>query len=308
MSKVNYSISISVFLTMLILFTACHSTNQQGSENEVAKTYVSLTHPSIQNITEYIQLNGITVLQKKDNIRSTNTGYITSLNLKPGDLVKTGQVYCSIQTKEQQALKNISSLDTSLDKFQRPIKVIANASGILTSINFLQGDYITEGDVLATVSETTSLVIQVNVPYEYNKYVNQGTSCEIILPDGNLIRTKISGALPTVDVVSQSQTYFISMPGFSLPENLNLTVRIPRIQKNQLLCIPTGAVQTDEMQKTFWLMKVINDSVAIKTIVQTGLQNDSMTEIISDKISVSDKIIFQGAFSLADSSIVTYDK
>ena len=120
--------------------------------------------------------------------------------------------------------------------------------------------------------------------------------------------TTITGAMPTVEATSQSQTFFIRLPNESLPENLNVTIRIPRRQKNNLLCVPTASIQTDEMQKEFWVMKIVNDSMAIKVNVQTGLQNDSITEIISDKISATDKIIFQGAFALADSSLVTFGK
>ena len=308
MEKVNKSPSFIVLLTSLFLFCCCHNSNERPTESSEVKTLVSVVKPSFQNITEYFQLNGVTLLQKKDNIRSTNTGYITSMQFKQGDFIQAGQLYCTLGTKEQQALKNISSLDSSLNKFQKPLSVFANASGIITTINALQGDYVSEGDVLANVSEPSSLVVQVNVPYEYNQYVSAGKPCEIILPDSHSIHTTLTGAIPTVDATSQSQIFFIRLPNESLPENLNVTIRIPHRQKNNLLCLPTASVQTDEMQKEFWVMKIVNDSLAIKVYVQTGLQNDSITEIISDKISIHDKIIFQGAFTLPDSSLVIFDK
>ncbi len=308
MEQINKSISILLLLTTLIFFCGCHNADKTAAETAAVKTLVSVVHPSFQNITEYIQLNGVTLLQKKDNIRSTNTGYITSLKFKQGDFIKAGQIFCTIGTKEQEALKNISSLDSSLNKFQKPLSVFANASGIITTISALHGDYVSEGDVLANVSEPSSLIVQVNVPYEYNQYLSAGKTCEIILPDGKIIRTTITGAMPTVDATSQSQTYFIRLPNESLPENLNVTIRIPHKQKNNLLCVPTASIQTDEMQKEFWVMKIVDDSLAIKVNVKTGLQNDLVTEIISNKISIGDKIIFQGAFALADSSLVIFDK
>lgn len=308
MNQIHKSISVLLLLSSLIFFGGCHSVDKSAEETTEVKTLVTVVQPSFQNITEYIKLNGVTLLQKKDNIRSTNTGYITSLKFKQGDFIGEGQLFCTLGTKEQEALKNISSLDSSLNKFQNPLSVLANASGIITTISALQGDYVSEGDVLANVSEPSSLIVQVNVPYEYNQYVSAGKPCEIILPDGKTIRTTITGAMPTVDATSQSQSFFIRLPNKSLPENLNVTIRIPHRQKNNLLCVPTASVQTDEMQKEFWVMKIVNDSLAIKVAVQTGLQNDSITEIISDKISVDDKIIFQGAFTLSDSSLVIFDK
>jgi multidrug efflux pump subunit AcrA (membrane-fusion protein) len=308
MKQIHKPISVLLWLSPLIFLCGCHGQEKSPEEPAEVKTMVSLVHPTFQNIIEYIQLNGVTLLQKKDNIRSTNTGYITSMKFKQGDFIKAGQLFCTLGTKEQEALKNISSLDSSLNKFQRPLSVLANASGIITAISALQGDYVSEGDVLANVSEPSSLIVQVNVPYEYNQYVSSGKICEIVLPDGKTIHTTITGAIPTVDASSQSQSFFVRLPNQSLPENLNVTIRIPHRQKNNLLCVPSAAVQTDEMQKEFWVMKIVNDSIAIKVPVQTGLQNDSITEIISDKISVDDKIILQGAFALSDSSFVTFEK
>lgn len=308
MIQINKTLSFLVLITTPIFFFGCYSGEKSAAESAEVKTMVSIVSPSFQNITEYIQLNGVTLFQKKNNIRSTNTGYITSLKFIQGDFINAGELFCTIGTKEQDALKNISSLDTSLNKFQHPLSVLASASGIITTIGVLQGNYVSEGDILANVSEPTSLIVQVNVPYEYNQYVGAGKPCEIILPDGNTILTTITGAMPTIDAVSQSQSFFIRLPKQTLPENLNVTIRIPYRQKNNLLCIPTIAVQADEMQKEFWVMKLVNDSLAVKTIVQIGLQNDSLSEIVSDKISISDKIIFQGAYGLPDSSLVIPNK
>jgi biotin carboxyl carrier protein len=298
---------ISTLLFIIIVMNYGCENKKDAAENKAeVKAVVTIVNPVEQNLTEYIKLNGVTFFQKKDNIRSTNTGYIISLKLKQGDRITTGEPFCSIGTKEQIALKNIS--DSSLFKFQKPLSVIANASGVITAINSLQGDYVSEGDVLAAVCEPSSLVVQVNVPYEYNQYVNAGKICEIILPDGRIIRSTITGAMPTVDASSQAQSFFIRLPNESLPENLNVTIRIAYKQKNNVLCISSGAIQTDEMQKEFWLMKAVDDSLALKIPIKIGLQNDSITEIISDKIAVTDKIILQGAYGLVDSSLITIDK
>ena len=174
------------------------------------------------------------------------------MKFKQGDFVTAGQLFCTMITKEQDALRGIAALDSSLGKFQHPIIVTINVTGVITEISTVQGAYVSEGDVLAKVSEPASLVIQVSVPYEYNQFVRAGKMCEILLPDHKTIRTAITGVLPSVDANSQSQTYIISLPYHSLPENLNVTIRISRNKKNDVLGIPTMAIQTDEMQKEFW--------------------------------------------------------
>lgn len=301
-------IALLIAASIAVLIWSCQSGDPGITNQPEARALVTVISPSFQSISEYISLNGVTVFQKKDNLRATCSGFISTLKFRLGDPVKRGEVYFLVGTKEQDALRNLSSRDSSLHKFQDPLPILANVSGIITTISSIQGDYVNEGDVLANVSEPASLIIQVNVPYEYNQYVSPGKNCEIVLPDGRIIRESISGSMPTIDPSSQSQTYFIRLPGQALPENLNVKIRIPVKQKNNALCVPTACVQTDEMQGEFWLMKVVNDTLAIKVPVVTGLQNDSMTEVISDRISVSDRIILQGAYALADSTHVLIGK
>lgn len=308
MKTISYhKLTVICFITSL-LFLGCSSHPEEAKDVDAVKTTVTVTHLQKQNISEYIQLNGVTLFQKKDNIRSNVTGYIKSLKFKRGDVIKSGEIFCTIGTKEQEALKNITNIDTSLHKFQNPLASISNVSGVITTISSLQGDYVSEGDILANVSEPTSLIVQVNVPYEYNQYVSAGKSCEIVLPDGRKIESSISGVMPTVDSNSQSQTFYIRLPNEKLPENLNVIILIAQKQKTNVLCIPTAAVQTDEMQKLFWVMKISNDSIAKKVFVKTGLQNDSVTEIISNDLLISDPIILQGAYGLADSTIIISGK
>ena len=54
-------------------------------------------------------------------------------------------------------------------------------------------------------------------------------------------------------------------------------------------------------------MKLVNDSLAVRVSVTVGSQNDSLKEIISG-IGLNDKIIVQGAYRLADSSLVRIEK
>jgi biotin carboxyl carrier protein len=299
---------LQIFSILFVAFAFSCNHNTVEEKSEAVKATVTITHPVMQNVSEYIELNGVTQFQIKDNIRAVTTGYITGLRFRSGDPITAGQVFCTIETKEQSALKNIDLSDSSLANFRSPLSVIANTTGVLNAIYTVKGNYVAEGDLLATVSDPASLIVLINVPYEYHEYSAVGKSCEILLPGGKTIETTITGIMPTVDSVSQSQTFFIRIPAVKLPENLNITIRLLRSQKNNALCIASSALQTDEMQKEFWLMKVINDSIAIKVPVQTGLKNDSVTEIITDKISVSDSIILEGAYGLNDSILVTFEK
>ncbi|MEP6677426.1 MAG: HlyD family efflux transporter periplasmic adaptor subunit, partial [Ferruginibacter sp.] len=271
---------------------------------EKAKTAVTFIQPINHGFTDFIQLNGNTEFQKKMVVRATITGYITGMSWKTGDRISNGVLFCSIKTKEQDALENIDSREPSLKQFRTPLNVFANTSGILTAVNYSKGDFVNEGDVLATITDPASLVLVINVPYEYHESVYKGKDCSVKFPDGKIIQARIQEEVPFMDSTSQTQTYLIRFPSNQLlPENLNLLVHIPVRQKLNAVSLPLEAIQTNETQDEFWVMKLINDTLAVKVPVTVGLQNDSLREIISG-VEVKDRIIVKGAYGLSDSSLV----
>jgi len=290
--------------TYFISSCAGKNTTEEAVAAEPVRTVVTFTQPVTQGFTDYIQLNGNTQFQKKLVVRATITGYITSMNWKTGDHISSGTLFCSIKTKEQDALKNIEGGDSTLKQFQTPLNVFANVSGIFTAVNYSKGDFVNEGDILATITDPSSLVLVVNVPYEYHQFVYRGRTCSVKFPDGKLIQATIQEEVPIVDAASQTQSFLIRFPGNQLlPENINLIVHIPVKQKKDAVSLPLEAIQTNETQDEFWVMKLANDSLAVRVPVAVGLQSDSLREIISG-VGVNDKIIVKGAYGLTDSSMV----
>jgi hypothetical protein len=292
------------FSGILFLLSCSGKTTTEEVNLQTVKTAITFIQPTSNGFAQYIQLNGNTQFQKKLVVRATITGYITAIPWKTGDHISSGTLFCSIKTKEQDALKNIDSREPSLKQFQTPINVFANASGIFTAVNYSKGDFVNEGDILATITDPASLVLVINVPYEYHQYVYKGRTCSVKFPDGKIIQSTVQEEVPFVDVASQTQSFLIRFPGNQLlPENMNLIVHIPVKQKQNAISLPLEAIQTNETQDEFWVMKLVNDSLAIKVPVTVGLQNDSLREIISG-VGINDKVIVKGAYGLVDSSLV----
>lgn len=291
-------------LLLVTLLAACKHKAEETTESEKTTTVITITEPVSKGFVDFIKLNGNTQFQKKTVIRANITGYITAMPRRQGDHIGTGQFFCSIKTKEQDALKNIDIREPSLRQFQAPINVTSGSSGIITAVNYNKGDYVSEGDVLATVTDPSSLVLAVNVPYEFHNDVYRGKPCTVTFPDGKMIQSFIQEELPYIDSASQTQTYLIRFPGnTSLPENMNLTVQIPVRQTSGSIALPMQAIQADETQESFWVMKLINDSLAVKVPVTVGSQHDEMQEILSG-IKLNDRVVLKGAYGLADSSSV----
>lgn len=304
--KENYTKYI-VALLLIISFTTCKKKVDAVSEKK-APIYVTTVAVQQNDIKEYLTFNGVTQYQKKENIRSNVTGYISWMIYKIGDNIHSGQTFASIRTKEQDALKEAVKIDSSLGKFISPITISSNATGIFTVLNVTRNDYVAEGDVLATVVQPKSLVVQVNVPYEYEDAIRIGSTCEIILQNGESLNAKVTGTLPTIDPVGQSQIFLIALPDADLPENLNVQVITIYKQDATAMTIPKTALQTNELLTEFWVMKVVNDSLALKQKVLPLLKNDSLVQVKSNGLKINDLVITQGAYQMQDSTIVTTKK
>lgn len=296
----------TVFLSALSLSCLISCKKDTARQNE-AKASVEVTTTLIKeaDVQEYLTFNGVAIYQRNENIRSNVTGYISRMNFKIGDKIGRGQSFATVRTKEQDALKAAVKIDSSLRKFINPIGIKSNAAGIISVLNITDNDYVAEGDILATIVQPTSLVVQVNVPFEYKDIVQIGSDCEILLQNGDRILAKISGSLPSIDPIAQSQIYLIALPQQTLPENLNLQVRIIRKEAKNALTIPKNALQTNELLTEYWIFKILKDSIAVKQNVTPLLENDSIIQISGTGLKRNDRIVLEGGYQMQDSTIVS---
>ena len=295
----------TLLLSGLLLFITSCKKNETAQDNSKASVEVTTTLITEGDVQQYLTFNGVAIYQRKENIRSNVTGYISRMNFKIGDKISTGQIFATVRTKEQDALKAAVKIDSSLRKFINPIGIKSNASGVISVLSITQNDYVAEGDILATVVQPNSLVVQVNVPYEYNNVVAIGSDCEIILQNGDKIMGKISGYLPSIDAVAQSQIFLISLPQGNLPENLNVQIRILYKEAKKVMTIPKKALQTNELLTEYWVFKVSKDSLAIKQNVIPLLENDSIIQIQGQGVKVNDRIVLEGGYQMQDSTKIS---
>lgn len=300
----------SKYITFLILISLLACKNQSSTEEVVKKTPITVKAVQVkeQDLKEFLTFNGVTQYLKKENIRSNVTGYVSWMHFKIGDAVKRGQTFVKVRTKEQDVLNEAIKIDSSLAKFSSPLSINCNSSGIISVLNIQENDYVAEGDVLATISQPSSLVIQVNVPYEYEDYITIGTLCDIQLQNDETITAKITGSLPVIDPIAQSQTFLIALPNQDLPENLNVIVKTIYREAPNSISVPHAALQTNELMTDFWVMKVVNDTLAIKEAVTPLLRTDSLVQIKSDNVNLNDWIVTEGSYQMQDSTLVSIQK
>ncbi len=295
----------NLYIIFLPLLASCiHQRADDEAEKQVkAITPVQVTTPKMGAMYDYIELNATSSFLRKETIKSTANGYIADINISIGEKVRKGDTLFMLKTKEARAIDNLGSTQNTKLGFTGKIPVLSTKDGVVSAILHQKGDYVQDGDQLATVAEQNSLVFLIDAPFEYHKYMGLNKPCKILLPDGEQLEGIIQSGLPEMDVSNQTQNYVIkALGGDKLPEGLIARVKIETEKKNNAITLPKDAVLADEKEESFWVMKLINDSTAVKVPVALGLQNEEAKEIISPVFSTSDRIISSGNYGLPDTA------
>ena len=311
--KINQTIICFIFF--IAAFASCKSdatkkeAEPKEEKTEVTGTPVTIISPEKGSMTDVVELNAVSSFLLKSFVKANANGYLQIANAQLGRFVNKGEELFVIKTKESQSLGNtINAIDSSLH-FDGVIHIKSPGSGYITQINYRAGDYIQDGEQLATITDTKSFVFLLDLPYELKPFLPNNNALQLKLPDGTILNGRVDAALPTVDAVSQTQSYIIKVNTTKqIPENLIAKVNLTKRSKINTTSLPKAAVLSNEIQTEFWIMKMIDSVTAIKLPVQKGLETTDHVEIISPMLSPADKILLTGNYGLSDTAKVTIIK
>ncbi len=309
----NKILNILVLFFIVLIIQSCKSNNADDADEDVAPedvvTPVTITYPTHENISETVELNATSAFTLKTFVRANATGYLQSSNIKIGDYVSKGQTLFTIKTKEAVALGNtINDLDTSLH-FDGVTRLRSPGSGYVTQITYTEGSYVQDGEQLAEITDKSSFAFLLDLPYELKPYLPQNKMLQLRLADSTVLQGYLQSALPIVDSVAQTQRYIIKVRTDKLiPENLIAKVQLIKQQITNAILLAKPAVLSNEEQTAFWIMRIINDSVAVKTDIKKGIESGSNIQIIEPSLNDSDKIILTGNYGLSDTAKISIIK
>jgi aromatic ring hydroxylase len=115
----------------------------------------------------------------------------------------------------------------------------------------------------------------------------------------------ITGKLSEMDLQTQTLKYMIKPSEIAdLPENLIANVRLITSEKDSAIVLPRKAILSNETMTEFWVMKLINDSTAVKVPVKKGIENIDEVEITDPVFTPADRILLTGNYGLPDTARV----
>jgi multidrug efflux pump subunit AcrA (membrane-fusion protein) len=296
----------SLVTLIIILCAGCSSkTTDTAVTREQEGTPVSITVVNKGPLSETIELNATSSFLLKTPVKSIANGYLQNVRIKQGDFVNKGEVLMSLITKEAKSIGNtINNLDSSFH-FKGEINIVAPGNGYISQLNFQSGDYVQDGEQIAVISDAKSFVFILELPYELTQLLKLNKNVQLALPDASRLTGTIVKSMPSMDSVSQTQSYLISVNSDKMiPENLVAKVLFVKNSKQNASSVPKEALLTDETQSSFWVMKLLNDSTAAKVFVQKGIESNDKVEILSPVFSNADRILLTGNYGLPDTAHV----
>ncbi|MFD2784742.1 efflux RND transporter periplasmic adaptor subunit [Hymenobacter rubripertinctus] len=295
----------------LLLLASC---NPAAPADEAAveaavtpRAVVTVGRVQTDTVSDVLELRAVSAYPAKDVLRATTTGYVLAPAPVPGQVVRAGQTVFTLQTKEARTLRLDKITGDPRLRFSGIIRIPSPRGGVLATVDKLAGDYVQDGEQLAMVYDQTRFGFVLDVPVTQLRYVRTGQSCRIRLPDGRVLPGRVAELLPAADLAAQVQRYTVRTvgPAPQLPENVTVTVELDKTAPYLATTLPRSAVLTDETQTSFWIMRLLNDSTAIKVPVQPGQeQQQGRIEIKSPHFSPQDRILVTGNYGLDDTAAV----
>lgn len=302
--------TIILLLLLSCIIQSCKNNNADAGDKDVSAedvaTPVTITHPTHGDISETVELNATSAFLLKIFVKSNAVGYLQTSGIKVGDFVSKGQTLFTVKTKEAVALGNtINSLDSSLH-FEGITKVKSPINGYVSKLSYTAGNYVQDGEQLAELTDKSSFVFLLDLPYELKPYLPQNKTLLLHLSDSTILQGYIQSTLPMVDSAAQTQRYIIKVKTSKLiPENLIAKVQLVKQQILNATLLPKPAVLSNEEQTEFWIMKLMNDSTATKANIKKGLECNGNIQVVEPVLNDSDKIILTGNYGLGDTAKVS---
>jgi hypothetical protein len=293
---------IASVISGFVLINSCKNPVTVSEKAIHSRIPVEVSSVRIGPMSTFTELNATSVFLSKAAIKAPSTGFIDNIMVNQGEEVADNQLLFKIRTKEATALMGDSSDNI---RFSGVLEVKASTAGIISSLDHSGGDYVAEGDQLCQIAIQNSLVFILDVPYELSGTVKQNNTCQIVLPDSQVIKGIIRSRLPSMVGNSQTERFIVRLAEpKSLPENLSGKIRLINESVKEAVSLPKSSILTDETMHDFWVMKLINDSVAVKIPVSTGIATESYIQIKKPVFKASDLFLTSGNYGLGDTVYV----
>ena len=293
----------------LLMMAGCKQKSEKNDTSTIRLPLpeVRVTNPAKKNKTIYTTFQAVSHYMQSINFRARTAGVVTAVLIKPGDEINSHQPLFIVKPMEMSALEGSGNLSDNL--INSSDTIFSNQPAFTNQVLMQEGDYVQPGNLLATALKENSLAAITYVPFSQVPLIKKNSLCTVEIPGKKDVSSHFQKQLFLADNVTQTQPYVVPLPAkLKLAGSMNLLVKFKIREINNGLFLPRTAVLTNERETSFWIMKMVNDTTAVKVSVTLGWQGKKQIQILSNQIGIADKIITEGAYGLPDTTYVKIEK
>ncbi len=301
--------SILWITTALFLATGCkqNSGKSDASAGRLPLPNVTVTTPVKENKTIYTTFQAVSRYLQSVNFRARTSGIVTTVFVSPGDEIKIHQPLFIVKPMEMSALEGAGALSDNLINSRDTI--FSDQLAFTNQVLVQEGDYVQPGSLLAIAFKENSLAAVTYVPFSEVPFIKKNSPCTVEIPGKHKVSSYFQKQLFLADNITQTQPYVVPLPPkLKIAGNMNLLVKFKVKEIRDGIFLPRKAILANEEETSFWIMKMVNDTTAVKIPVTLGWQGKKQIQILSNRIGITDKVITEGAYGLPDTAYVKIAK
>lgn len=181
--------------------------------------------------------------------------------------------------------------------------------GVVTDRPLYVGDLATANQPILTVMDISSLVAKAHIPQTDAAQLKVGDPARIKTTDGQEpVEGRVSLVSPALDPGSTTTELWVETKKSTSPMKPGMTVNIEITAKSvkDAIVVPSGAVFKNA-EGAYYLLVAGTDKKAHQKVVQLGLKNSELTQIISG-IHAGDPVIVSGGYAVPDGTAIEIEK
>lgn len=286
-----------------MILTATLNTDQMKATSVSARIMGRIDRLYFKNIGDYVKKGDRLFELYSEELNNAKQEYQLALEKKKtldNSIVDFDQLIRSARTKLQLwglTEMQIKDLEAQNKQSQQTL-FYSPASGYITSLDALEGQYVMEGGTIIRLADLSTLWAEAQVYVSQLSQVDPQSIAEVQFPDlpGRSAKGRIEFVNPEINPDTRITLLRVSIPnsGNQLKPGMSAYLLL-KGKQHRTLTLPTDAVIQESKGATVWLQTGINTFKS--KMIEIGMEDNGLVEIKSG-LQPGDVVVVSGAYLL----------
>ncbi len=286
-----------------MILTATLNTDQMKATSVSARVMGRIDRLYFKNVGDYVRKGDRLFELYSEELNNAKQEYQLALEKKKtldNSIVDFDQLIRSARTKLQLwglTEMQIKDLEAQNKQSQQTL-FYSPASGYITSLDALEGQYVMEGGTIIRLADLSTLWAEAQVYVSQLSQVDPQSIAEVQFPDlpGRSAKGKIEFVNPEINPDTRITLLRVSIPnsGNQLKPGMSAYLLL-KGKQHRTLTLPTDAVIRESKGATVWLQTGTNTFKS--KMIEIGMEDNGLVEIKSG-LQPGDVVVVSGAYLL----------